>query len=94
MPNPAEATMRPLGEIRNQKYKGVSVRVDGNRFTRCTFEQCVLRYAGGRAEFVECVIGPGCLYGLENAASFVPQVLRQLGWKIEPPPDVSEMEPS
>lgn len=89
-----QAGMPPLGDIRSQRYKSVSVRLDGNRFTRCTFEACVLRYAGGPADLVECVIGPGCVYAMENAAAFVPHVLRQLGWKVEAPADVSQTEPS
>ena len=38
-----------MGEFREQIFEGQSIILDGNRFTGCTFRNCVLRFSAASA---------------------------------------------
>lgn len=50
-----ETAITTLEHVRDEHFKNERVEIDGKRFTSCTFEGCMLNYAGGDVEF-----GPGC----------------------------------
>src|SRR5579862_5099419 len=51
-----EATaITTLEHVCDRHFKNERVKIDGKRFTSCTFEGCSLVYSGGDVEF-----GPGC----------------------------------
>ncbi len=50
-----ESAITTLEHVRDKKFVNERVKIDGKRFTSCTFEGCSLVYSGGDVEF-----GPGC----------------------------------
>jgi hypothetical protein len=67
----------------NSVYKGVTVRLDGNHFRACTFQDCRLEFGGSdlvgmvECSFTDCVwafVGPAA-----NTLSFLSALYRGLG---------------
>lgn len=47
-----------------QNFTGKSIKMDGNKFVRCTFTKCNLIFSGGdtswqETQFIECKLGFG-----------------------------------
>jgi hypothetical protein len=70
--------------IENETFRGDAVRLDGKKFLRCTFENCVLYYGGEPCEwensrFVDCRIV------IDGKAHNTIQVLLGLGFHLIEP---------
>lgn len=80
-----------LPEVKEQRYENAIVGLDGISYQRCTFVNCTLVYRGGPARMVSCSIGAGCKWQFEDHAAFVMQTLGELGWKLDPPGQLSRL---
>lgn len=73
-----------MESIISQKYLKETVRIDGRRFLKCSFEDCLLHYGGEPCEWEDTTF-LNCRVFLDNSAAYAVQVLEGLGFRIIPP---------
>ncbi len=66
--------------IANQIYKNQPIQLDNNRFLKCQFIGCELRYGGGPFQLDECHVAANTLWKFEGVAGTVLQSLKACGW--------------
>lgn len=55
-------------EYKDEKFLGMSVELDGNRFVRCTFDACTVHYRGGVVPELDDVYFSRTNFVLDDAA--------------------------
>jgi hypothetical protein len=67
----------------NNRYEGVTVRLDGNRFRNCTFQDCSLEFGGSDVVGMVGCTFTNCVWSFVGAAantlSFLGAMYRGLG---------------
>jgi hypothetical protein len=74
-----------LPEMVGKSFYDTTAQIDGTSYKNCSFNRCRLIYRGGPTLFLSCSIASNCTVDLQDAAAFILQTLRDLGWKVVPP---------
>ena len=68
-------------EIRDKTFVGETIQMDGKSFLNCSFQNCILKYAGGQCEW-ENTDFRDCQVVLEGAASRTVHIIAGLGGTV------------
>jgi hypothetical protein len=61
------------------------VHLDGRRFVRCRFIECVIHYSGAPAAVSGCTFCPNTRWDFDQDAANTIQTLESLGFRVEQP---------
>ena len=67
-----------MGIVDRKLFRNEKVRLDGQHFVNCKFEDCLLVYGGGHCEWENCQF-KDCRLSMEGSANNTMQVLQGLG---------------
>jgi hypothetical protein len=62
-----------------QTFTGETVVIDDNRFVKCVFISCILRYCGGDWSLNDCRISEDCNWSFGGAAYKTATLLKTFG---------------
>ena len=72
-----------LPVIADRTFTRETVALDGFRYERCNFAECVIQYSGGPADVSDCIFAPNTMWDFRAGAALTIETLKMVGFRVE-----------